>query len=172
MNKRQWFPGLATLLLAAATIGGTLALHALPTRSTSTDGCDPKHLPTPVSASEKNIPPAIKPHLCSVPTFTQQDVRHYMSTISRFEGLRIEQISRHFTVTRVLFVTNKVANDTLNADTGLTDDSLIVCYVEVSGDFTVAAPFASKNSKPAIFHHGEMVFDGITGGLLAMGVKP
>ncbi len=60
----------------------------------------------------------------------------------------------------------------INADTGVTDNSLIVCYVEVYGDFTVASPFASKDTKPTILHHGQMVFDGVTGNMLVIGVVP
>lgn len=196
MKKRQLCMAFFTLLIIAAGTWGMLSVRALlanstsagntslyltgtrviPTIavSTSTANCASTHIPTPSTTSisaEGNIPPAIKPHLCSVPTFTAQDVRHYMSTISRFSSLRIEQVSPHFTVTRILFVTNQVANDILNADTGITDDSLIVCYVEVYGDFTVDSPFAT-NKKPPLYHHGQIVFDGITGSEIDMGVEP
>src|SRR5579883_2361715 len=81
--------------------------------STAPARCDQK----PVSSQSGNRGiPAIKPHLCTIPTFTEQDVRDYMSRIKRFSNLRIEQISPHFMVTHVLFVTNKVANGILNAD--------------------------------------------------------
>jgi hypothetical protein len=123
------------------------------------------------TSAEGNVTPTIKPHLCSIPTFTEQDVRQYMSTVSSFTGMGIRQLSPHFTVTRILFVTNKVANDILNADTGISSDTLIVCYVEVYGDFTVDAPFTTTK-KPPLLHHGEMVFDGVTGNELSMGVKP
>ena len=89
-----------------------------------------------------------------------------MSTVSSFTGHCIGQTSAHFTVT------NQVANDILNADTGVTDNTLIVCYVEVYGDFTVASPFASKDTKQTILHHGQMVFDGLTGNMLVIGVVP
>lgn len=140
---------------------------------TSTANCDPARIPTPDSTERMaGGAPAIKPHLCSIPTFTEQDVRHHMSTIKSFSGMRIQQTSPHFTVTRILFVTNQVANDILNADTGIANDnSLVVCYVEVYGNFTVAAPF-STNKNPPVMHHGQMVFDGITGNMLVMGVEP
>ena len=76
-----------------------------------------------------------------------------------------------FSVTRVLFVTNQVANDLLNADTGVVSDTLVVCYVEVYGDFTVATPFTTRGDT-TILHHGQMVFDGVTGNTLVMGVAP
>jgi hypothetical protein len=135
--------------------------------------CDPKHIPGVALDTTGGIgSPAIKPHLCSIPTFTEEDVRQYMSTISSFTSMRIEQTSAHFTVTRVLFITNQVANDILNADTGVTDNTLIVCYVEVYGDFTVSSPFSSKDRKQTILHHGQMVFDGLTGNMLVIGVVP
>lgn len=159
---------------AALYLTGTRVIPMVPV-SASPANCDPHRIPTPAHSlifAGSDIPPTIKPHLCSIPTFTEQDVLRYVSTIGRFSAFRIEQVSPHFIVTRVLFVTNKVANTVLNADTGVTDDSLIVCYVEVYGDFIVASPFARGKSKPAILHHGQMVFDGITGRTLVMGVQP
>ena len=153
----------------------TTGTQSIPTvaASDSTANCDPSNIPTPDSAStsaEGNVTPTIKPHLCSIPTFTEQDVRQYMSTVSSFTGMRIRQLSP-ISPLRILFVTNKVANDILNADTGIRSDNLIVCYVEVYGDFTVDAPFATTK-KPPLLHHGEMVFDGVTGNELGMGVRP
>ncbi|MBA2284849.1 MAG: hypothetical protein H0W02_05160 [Ktedonobacteraceae bacterium] len=197
MKRRQLLIVLIVLLIAVAGVGGTLGVRALllkpkdtvhasvalyttgtrviPTVkvSTSTANCDPAHIPGVASRPARGMgAPAIKPHLCSIPTFTAQDVRQYMHTVSRFAGMRIEQVSAHYTVTRILFVTNQVANDILNADTGATDNNLIVCYVEVYGDFTVAAPFSSPGTKPKLLHHGQMVFDGVTGNMLVMGVVP
>lgn len=187
MKKRQWVITFFTLLLTIAGIGGTLTARAIfapqnslystgglviPTVavSTSTANCDPQHIPTPDRSSMAvEGGNAIKPHLCSIPTFTKQDVRQYMSTFQRFSGFRIEQISPHFTVTRILFVTNKIANTLLNADTGVSDDTLVVCYVEVYGDFTIASPFS--NNRP-VLHHGQLVFDGVTGKGLVMGIVP
>jgi hypothetical protein len=92
--------------------------------STSTGHCDPKHIPGVDSDPAHGIGvPAIKPHLCSIPTFTVQDVRQYMRTVTSFAGIRIRQTSPHYIVTRILFITNQVANDPngLNADTGPSD---------------------------------------------------
>lgn len=156
----------ASLYLTGTKVIPTVALPSL------TPNCDPQHIPGADSDPADGVgAPAIKPHLCSIPTFTAQDVRQYMRTVSRFTGLRIRQVSPQFTVTRVLFVTNQVANDLLNADTGVVSDSLVVCYVEVYGDFTVAAPFTTKGDT-AILHHGQMDFDGVTGNMLVMGVAP
>src|SRR5258708_11770162 len=120
---------LASLYLTGTRVIPTVAI------SPSTANCDPQNIPRATS-NVTNITPAIKPHLCSIPTFTEQDVRQYMSTISRFSSFRIEQVSPHFTVTRILFVTNKVANYILNADTGSIDDKLVDCYFEVYAHFT------------------------------------
>lgn len=152
--------------------------------STSTTNCDPRHLPGVASDPAHGVDvPAIKPHLCSIPTFTLQDVRQYMRTVRRFEGFRIGQTSPSYTVTRILFVTNRVANaaNGLNADTGIIDPDLIVCYVEVYGDFSVGSgppgpashgPSGVTPVAPPVLHHGELVFDGVTGKILVMGVTP
>ncbi|HET8911772.1 MAG TPA: hypothetical protein VFN23_09935 [Ktedonobacteraceae bacterium] len=153
---------------------GTLVIPTVNV-STSTSNCDSKKF----SASDLNTgAPGIKPHLCSIPTFTEQDVRDYMQKVRRFIGMRINQISPNYTLTRILFVTNQVANDPngLNADTGISDPSRIICYVEVYGDFRVEGgpvrPAGATPIPPLTFHHGQMVFDGITGNLLSMGIMP
>lgn len=197
MRKPLFLIMLIALLIAVAGIWGALNVRAhlqnqqnsahvstslyttgtrvIPTVkvSTSSTNCTPQSIPGAASDAAGGIgSPAIKPHLCSIPTFTEEDVRQFMSTISSFTGHRIGQTSAHFTITRVLFVTNQVANDILNADTGVTGNTLIVCYVEVYGDFTVSAPFATKDTKQTILHHGQMVFDGVTGNMLVIGVAP
>lgn len=160
-----------------ATVSSSLYLtgsRPIPTVAvpSSATNCEPKNIPGVSSDPAGGIGShAIKPHLCGIPTFTTEDVRQYMSTVSSFTSFRIVQTSSHFTVTRILFVTNSVANNILNADTGVMSDKLIVCYVEVYGDFTVSSPFPTKNSKPAIYHHGQMVFDGVTGNMLVIGVE-
>jgi hypothetical protein len=145
--------------------------------STSTAHCDPKQIPGVGSDPAHGIgEAAIKPHLCSIPTFTQRDVRQYMRTVTHFTGIRIRQTSPDYLLTRILFITNGVANDPkgLNADTGLSDPNLIVCYVEVYGTFRVdggpPGPPRATPSPQTILHHGQMVFDGVTGNLLVMGV--
>ena len=78
--------------------------------------------------------------------------------------------------TRILFITNEVANDPngLNADTGPSDPRLIVCYVEVYGNFRVDGgpprlAGVTPTSQP-VLHYGQLVFDGVTGNVLVMGV--
>jgi hypothetical protein len=136
-----------------------------------------KHIPGVDSDPAHGIgEAAIKPHLCGIPTFTEQDVRQYMRTVTSFTGIRIRQTSPDYMITRMLFITNGVANDPngLNADTGPSDPNLIVCYVEVYGNFRVdggppGPPQATPSPQP-VLHHGQMVFDGVTGNLLVMGV--
>ena len=135
--------------------------------------CDSKHIPGVTSdAARGQGLPAIKPHLCSIPTFNEKDVRQYMGSVHKFEGMRIGQTSPSYTITRIMFMSNQNANDTFNADTGFTDKAMIVCYVEVRGDFVVGAPMAQKASKPEVMHRGKMVFDGVSGNMLVMGVMP
>jgi hypothetical protein len=163
--------GLATLYKTGSQVIPTVAV------STSTANCVSKNIPgvdqypAHVTGSK-----AITPHLCSIPTFTEQDVRKFMSTITTFQGMRINQDSATYRITRILFITNAVANDPngLNADTGQIDPNLIVCYVEVYGDFSVGGgppmPSNSTPKTPTELHHGQLVFDGITGNELDMGV--
>lgn len=152
-----------------ASLAGTTMIPTVTLPSPMTN-CDPQNIPGVASdAAGGQGAPAIKPHLCSIPTFIEQDARQYMGTIHTFTGFRIQQVSSQFTITRVLLVTNQAANDILNADTGVVSDTLVVCYVEVYGDFTVIPPFATRKDTP-ILHHGQMVFDGVTGNILVMGV--
>src|SRR5258707_1948046 len=137
--------------------------------SNSTAKCDPKHIPGVGSDPANGIgEPAIKPHLCSIPTFTEQDVRQYMRTITSFTGMRIRQTSPDYMITRILFITNGVANDPngLNADTGPSDPNLIVCYVEVYGNFRVdGGPpglLQATHSPLTVLYHSQMDFDGYT----------
>ena len=145
--------------------------------STSSANCDPKHIPSVASDPAHSIGvTAIKPHLCSIPTFTEQDVRQYMSTVPSFNGMRIRQTSPNYIITRILFITNHVANDPngLNADTGVSDPGLIVCYVEVYGNFRVdGGPPGRAGVAPTpqpVSHHGQLIIDGVTGNVLVMGV--
>ena len=90
--------------------------------STVTTNCDPKHIPSVASEPAYGIGgTAIKPHLCSIPTFTEQDVRKYIHTVASFNGLRIRQTSPNYIITRILLITNQVAYESngLNADTGV-----------------------------------------------------
>ena len=155
---------------------GTLIIPTVKV-STSTANCDPKHIPGIGSDPAHGIgATAIKPHLCSIPTFTEQDVRQYMRTVTSFTGMRIRQTSPDYMVTRILFITNGVANDPngLNADTGLSDPGLIVCYVEVYGNFRVDGgpprPAGVTPTSQPVLHHGQLVFDGVRGNVLVMGV--
>lgn len=176
MKKLQILIALLVIFVVIIGFWGVRTLrvnHTNASAISAANHCDPKHIPGVTSDPARGQgATAIKPHLCSIPTFNEQDVRQYMSHISTFEGMRIGQTSPSYTITRILFVSNQAANDTFNADTGITDKSLIVCYVEVRGDFTVSAPFASKGSKPEVMHRGQMVFDGVTGNMLVMGVMP
>lgn len=165
-NRKNPAPASSSLYTTGSQVIPTVSISA------PLSNCDPTHIPTATDPAGGMGSPAIKPHLCRIPTFTQEDARQFMSTFPSFTGRRIAQSSAHFTVTRILFVTNQVANGILNADTGISNDTLVVCYIEVYGDFTVASPFASRGGKQATYHHGQMVFDGITGNMLVMGVVP
>jgi hypothetical protein len=162
--------------LTALYLTGTLIIPTVKV-STSTTHCEPQNIPGVSSDPARGIGgQAIKPHLCSIPTFTEQDVRAYMRTVASFNAMRISQTSPNYVITRILFITNAVANDPhgLNADTGIIDPNLIVCYVEVYGNFIVEGgppqPVRGTPRPPTILHHGQLVFDGVTGNELDEGV--
>jgi hypothetical protein len=159
--------------LTSLYLTGTLVIPTVKV-STSTANCDPKNIPGVTSDPANGVGgQAIKPHLCSIPTFTEQDVREYMSKFTSFDGMRFHQTSPSYIITRILFITNQVANALpgLNADTGVADPNLIVCYVELYGDFSSESGLPSSTPQPqTILHHGLMVFDGITGNTLDVGV--
>ncbi|SRR5258707_14102741 len=162
--------GLTSLYLTGSLVIPTVKV------STSTASCDPKNIPDVALDSANGVgATAITPHLCSIPTFTEQDVRAFLRTRTSFSGMRISQTSPDYIITRILFITNGVANDPkgLNADTGPSDPNLIVCYVEVYGNFTVDGVHQPRQTTPrpqTILHHGQMVFDGVTGKILVTGV--
>ncbi len=176
MKRLQILLVLLVVLVVVIGVWGVRTLIVNQTNASATSAanhCEPKHIPSiTADAARGQGASAIKPHLCSIPTFNEQDVRQYMSSVHKFEGMRIGQTSHSYIITRVLFVSNQTANDKFNADTGIMDQSLVVSYVEVHGDFTVSAPFAAKDSKPEVMHRGQMVFDGVTGNMLVMGVRP
>src|SRR5258708_23099999 len=99
-----------------------------------------------------------------------------MRTCARFVEIRIRQPSPDYMITRRLFITKGVANDPngLSANTGPSAPNLMFCYVEVYGNFRVDGgppePLQATPSPQTALHHGQMVFDGVTGNLLVMGV--
>ena len=193
MKKRNLVLGAVALLVVMVGTWGVLSRRAHSTLasfsngtayasprvnvSTSTANCDPKHLKSISSDPAHGMgEPAITPHLCRIPTFTEQDVRRYMRTVPNLSGFRMIQTSSTYLITRILFITNQVANDPkgLNADTGVIDPRLIVCYVEVYGTFRVGGPPRPPGSTPVVqplLHHALLVFDGVTGNMLEIGAK-
>jgi len=185
MKKRTLVLGLVALLVVIAGTWGVLSIRAHTSARASSRNGTAHGSPTGqtslyltgtlVIPTVKLSPPTT--NLCSIPTFTAQDVRQYMRTVPSFNGMRIRQTSPNYILTRILFITNQVANDPngLNADTGVSDPGLIVCYVEVYGTFRVEGgpPIPTRvtpTSRP-VYHHGQLVFDGVTGNVLDIGVR-
>lgn len=104
--------GMGSILLFAVLNGDssnaslyTTGTRVIPTIviPTAPAHCDPAQVPGQYGGVGV---PAIKPHLCTIPTFTEQDVRNYISKIKSFSSFRIQQVSPHFTVIRILFASN------------------------------------------------------------------
>lgn len=120
----------------------------------------------PTSAPASLGAPAIQPHLPGVPAFTRDDVRQFLET-HRFAGHRFDSRGTP-TITKIIFVTSYEACELMLGEyVGLPDDAL-VCYVELSGEFSFSRPFSTH---PAVLHTGDAVFDARTGNLLVIGVR-
>src|SRR5258708_19555672 len=84
---------------------GTLLIPTVKV-STSTANCDPKHIPGVGYHPAHGIgEAAIKPHLCSITTFTEQDVSQYMRTVTSITVIRIRHTSPDYMITRMLLLT-------------------------------------------------------------------
>lgn len=113
--------------------------------------------------------PAIQPCSDSIPSFTEQDVRDYLS-----RGVSLGKIGvlGQPTVTQIVFTT-------IHDLGGATGDSsfesnypadLPICYVELSGAFRVLSPYGRGTSREASTRTTAfIVFDARTGNRFLMG---
>src|SRR2546421_4735035 len=119
--------------------------------------------------------PAIHPHLTSIPAFTEEDVRTYISShpfFSKAIGYTEPPI-----LSSIKFMTSREASALMHgAHTGLADDA-IVCYVELCGTFMITGgpaplPATTRPAPVKPFHTVHEVFDAQTGNLLMAGGGP
>ncbi|GHO84596.1 hypothetical protein [Dictyobacter formicarum] len=109
--------------------------------------------------------PAIQPHLPSIPSFTEDDVRNYIkshSVASMRIGIQGEPI-----VSQIQFLTNLEVNNFFHgANPGLLDNQ-IVCLVKLEGDFRFYPPALGGRAVSQIPRdHIYQVYDARTGNLL------
>ncbi len=127
-----------------------------------------------ISLSEGEGVPAITPRLAvvnlSTPTFTEGDVRQYVN--SHPVGGKISSQGTPV-IEKIEFLTKKDLATRLPLGghvAGLSDDRLL-CYVQLSGTFSVAAPPPVVNRTPssASVQKSMQLFDALTGNLLLTG---
>jgi hypothetical protein len=111
--------------------------------------------------------PAIHPHLLSVPAFTEEDVRTFI-TEHPLPGGSIRSVGQP-TITKILFMTTSEASELIHSFISQRNHDL-VCYVELKGYFTFhGGPPGSVNTTPASEEQVFEVFDAQTGDCLVVG---
>jgi hypothetical protein len=112
--------------------------------------------------------PAITPRNDCTPSFTEQDVRDY---VSHLHGLFKIGFVGQPTITHIWFITSEDAA-TMTNDTPSNLGSRMVCYVELRGTFTVDAP-SGRDPEPTVASGGSqtafIIFDAHTGNWLEAG---
>ena len=116
--------------------------------------------------------PAIQPHLSSVPTFAEEDVRDYVATHA-VPGGSIKSATPP-TVVAIRFMTTHEASALIQNFIGWRKDDL-VCYVELEGLFTFhGGPpgYVSKHATIPVETRVYEILDARTGNLLVVGFLP
>jgi hypothetical protein len=146
------------MLLILLLVGSFLVLPRLVSRKTTNQPCaHPLMQPADVQFH------MITPHLCSIPTFTIDDVRQYVNT-HRFSDLRITSVGQPI-ATKMIFVTNYQLSLLLDESYSGPNPNSIMCYVELQGIFTFSSPFG----RSAIIRSAFEVIDGLTGNVSESG---
>ena len=162
--RRSHVIGVA-LLLFLLLIVGFMFLHDRITRPINgTNDSRPCTHPPMQPANEHFH--MITPHLCSIPTFTTDDVRQYVNTHA-FDDLRIDSVGQPV-VTKIAFMTSQQLSVLLNQSS--TGDNLtsIMCYVELQGNFVFYSSFSSPKENIGIVFE---VIDGLTGNVVESGSR-
>jgi hypothetical protein len=143
---------------------GTVPAQATPIRP------EPGTRPHPQGTPARPVGlPAITPRGKGVgpmeAAFTADDVVRFVAVADGRSVSRRINANKAPTVSKVEFITEaELKARTAGEGTGLPDDALL-CYVELSGDFTIVSPFGkSVNVDTAI-----QVFDATTGNLMMSG---
>lgn len=115
---------------------------------------------------------ALQPHLPSIPAFTKEDVRHYVTT-QPVPGGSISSVKAP-TVLKVAFITTQEASKLIQNFISWHKDDL-VCYVELEGTFTFhggppgrTSSFQGIPTETRVFE----IFDAQTGNCLVTGFLP
>lgn len=112
--------------------------------------------------------PAVQPRGNSIPSFTEQDVRDYLS---RGVSLGKIRVLGQPAITRILFTTIRELDRACGEkyfEANYPAD-LPICYVELRGAFRVFGPSSSRASPGASTSTALIVFDARTGNRLVIG---
>lgn len=111
--------------------------------------------------------PAIQPHLLSVPAFSEEDVRMFL-TAHPLPGGSIRSVGQP-TITKILFMTTCEASELIHSFISRRNQDL-VCYVELKGYFTFhGGPPGSINTPHPSEEQVFEIFDAQTGDCLVVG---
>ena len=116
--------------------------------------------------------PAIRPHLSSIPAFTEEDVRQFVAT-HPVPGGSIRNVKPP-AVIKVQFMTSQEASELIHNFVSWRKDKL-VCYVELEGAFTFhggppgyVSRYETTPAETRVFE----IFDAQTGNCLVAGFLP
>jgi hypothetical protein len=116
--------------------------------------------------------PAIQPRIHSIPAFTEQDVRDYLSSLNVSGSLLGGRIVLHgqLTVTQVVFTTIHDLGRATSDETweGNYPSDLPICYVELSGYLQFLGP-GSRAPQGEGINTAFLLFDARTGHHLGTG---
>ncbi|HLW03882.1 MAG TPA: hypothetical protein VKT82_34865 [Ktedonobacterales bacterium] len=150
MRARWLFSLLGTLALVF-TLNGSAPSLADPFYRQTIYNCDDSGSSAATGAA------AIQPHLRATPSFTADDVRHYLKQHG------VLGADGPFTILKILFITSREAcQRTQGEDIGL-DANALVCFVELKGTFY---PFLYIDGSQPSSPYAAEVFDAQTGNLL------
>jgi hypothetical protein len=170
MRKTQFL--LIGSLLLLVLIGGSILLaHAQAQANASLSG-HAAATRTPIFSKYSSSPgvPAIPPHLridaTNIAAFTESDVRQYVSSQQSF-GQIAPLPGTTVVIVKIEFLTSQAATKLIGESTGMPASHLL-CYVELSGDFSLPTG-PGGGSTSATVHTIQEVFDAQTGNLLEIG---
>jgi len=124
-----------------------------------------RELPANMPPTQPKGSAAIAPHLATVPAFTLDDARQYVTTHRLpFRGPPDYKPQ----ITTVEFLTSQQVSERIHrAKTGFGADHLF-CYVELQGPFSFGGPQGAV----ATYSRGVLIFDAQTGNLVISGGMP
>lgn len=167
-RKRLVLAILAAGVVVFAATAATLYARSRFSGQSADQGWVPLQVAAVCPASPSPVSPggsAITPRNDCTPSFTEQDVRDYVSHLH--ELFKIGFVGQP-TITHIWFITADDAAK-LTHDASSNSGAPVVCYVELHGTFTVDAPPGMGPLPPD--HTAFIIFDAHTGNMLGEGAR-